>query len=371
MKKKFLTILLVMTMVLVLQGCKEESADSTQTSTNTSALSDTSVETSVSEETSEETVTGDIVYEGEDLIEICDYKNLEVDADIVTLTDSLIDSYVVNFFAREAQEIDWGRPIENGETAVIDFTGYLDGEAFDGGSSTDYELTLGSNTFIDGFEAGVVGMSIGETRDLNLTFPENYGSSDLAGKDVVFTVTLNGIIPEVNDENVAEFESDLFSDVAGLREYLTNLLTAYYEESNKESIMSAAMLYVEDNSKFGTINSELMEDEKDYINKLYSETASNYGMEVSEFLAYNGTSLEEMATEYAKQYLIIAEIAELENITVSDEDIEDAIDEICSYYDMTEEDFLDIYPKEDLTDDLLADKVYDFLAENNTAKSEE
>lgn len=86
-----------------------------------------------------------------------------------------------------------GLVAENGDTVNIAFTGYLDGEAFDGGSSDSYDLELGSGTFIDGFEEGVMGHAIGDTFDLNLTFPDNYGNSDLAGKDVVFTVTLNGI----------------------------------------------------------------------------------------------------------------------------------------------------------------------------------
>ena len=142
-------------------------------------------------------------------VELGDYKGIEYTREVAEVTDTQIQSQVDSLLSSltETTEVT-DRPIEEGDTANIDFVGTMNGEEFDGGSGEGFDLEIGSDSFIDGFEDGLIGHSVGEKVSLDLTFPENYQSEDLAGKDVNFAVTINSIsvktTPELTDEVVKE-----------------------------------------------------------------------------------------------------------------------------------------------------------------------
>ena len=139
------------------------------------------------------------------LVTLGQYKNLELSVNSAKVTQEDIDAQIENALSSEAEQVEvTNRAVKEGDIVNIDYEGKKDGVAFDGGTAQGYDLTIGSGTFIDGFEDGLIGAKIGDTLDLNLTFPENYGAAELAGQDVVFTVKVNSIkeekLPELTDE---------------------------------------------------------------------------------------------------------------------------------------------------------------------------
>ncbi len=173
----------------------------------------------------EKVLTYDFAVELYPEVTLGQYRDIVVKKEEAVVTDEMVDAKIEEVRKRNARMVDVDRPAEMGDTANIDFDGYLDGEAFDGGKAEGFSLELGSNTFVPGFEEQVVGMQIGEEKDLDITFPENY-VEDLAGKAVVFKVKLNGLtmaeLPELDDEfaqDVSEFDT-LDEYKADLREDL-------------------------------------------------------------------------------------------------------------------------------------------------------
>ena len=219
MKKKIAKVLVAGLIGLQLIGCSnqntantEENKETTETAENTEAAS---VSIYFNEINADEYVT------------LGDYKGLEVVSNVVTITDADVDAYIEYMLSMSGgalEEVTDRDVVENGDVANIDYIGKKDGVAFDGGTAEGYDLGIGTGTFIPGFEEGLVGVKKGETVDLNLTFPENYSAADLAGAEVVFTVTVNGIYkevtPEFTDEYVAELGIENISTVEEYRAYM-------------------------------------------------------------------------------------------------------------------------------------------------------
>ena len=186
MKKKTFLLSLCLCLMLAFTGCSknDSTADDNSTTENTTVASN-----------------------GE--VTLGEYKGIEVVMESTDVTDAEIQVRLDNFVASNAtvEEITDRTDVQDGDVANIDYVGKIDGEAFDGGSAEGTDLTIGSGTFIDGFEEQLVGATVGETIDINVTFPENYTSKDLAGKEATFTVTINSIgksvTPELTDELVA------------------------------------------------------------------------------------------------------------------------------------------------------------------------
>jgi len=247
-----------------------------------------------------------------------------------------VDSKVIAQELREMMEgyaelVTVNRASAEGDTVNINYVGKKDGVAFEGGtddSEEGFNLELGSHSFIDGFEEGLIGAVAGEVRDLNLTFPENYHSAELAGQAVVFTVTVNAVqesvIPELNDQFAKE---NLPFDTVG--EYVAALYDVRNQESFNEQIMTSLM----DSCTVEKYPANLVEEEKqyflDYYNSYAEMYASYFGMDKEMILQQmfgfaSSTQLEEYAQEYAydtvKQMLILTEIATVENLVLTDDE---------------------------------------------------
>lgn len=306
-----------------------------------------------------------------DNITIKQYKGLEVEiVEPIAVTEEDVEMSIQSDLETLATTTDiTGRAAKLGDIAVIDFEGKKDGVAFEGGTGTDYELELGSGQFIDGFEDGVVGHNIGETFDLNLTFPENYGSDDLAGKAVVFTVTLKGI----KEKNVPELTVDILkqlgTEAKTIEEYKAQV-KADLEKSNKETAESGLLASVWE----ALVNScevkkypegKLDEYQKS-MEQQYSYYAQMYGVELEEFFEQIfGMSSKEMAKKTATQELAIALIAEKERLTISDKDYDKGIKELAEQYGYQDtKEFEKAYGEDSVRKALLQEKVGNFLVKH-------
>ncbi len=215
---------------------------------------------------------------------ITSYKGVEVDKiDKPEVSDDDVDAQIQSTMIEHIADITEQRAAKEGDKAIIDFVGKKDGEAFQGGTSSNYALELGSNTFIDGFEDGIIGHTPGETFDLNLTFPENYQSTDLAGQEVVFTVTLNGFLPELSDD-IVKILADKSETVEEYKKEVKNDLQATKDESYESSLKEAAWNAILDNTEVKEYPEDKVQEYIDMMNEQYETMASYYNMEFEDFL---------------------------------------------------------------------------------------
>lgn len=339
MKKKVLTLLLAgTTATMMLTGCgnKTEKEGVTPTPTVVAAATETPVptetlaptETPVPTEEATTVPEESETSEGETKVTLGQYKGLT----IYEVDSAVIAEEIVTMMQEEyAELVVVDRAAADGDTVNINYVGKKDGVAFEGGTDASEEgtdLTLGSGQFIDGFEAGLVGAVAGEVRDLNLTFPENYGNAELAGQAVVFTVTVNAVkesvVPELTDEFAKE---NLGCDTVA--EYIYGL----YEVRNKESFTSQITEYLMNSSTVENYPADAVATEKQYMVDYYTSYAeylgSMFGMDAESALTslFGFESMEALnsyAEEYAynvvKNMLILTEIALVEKLEVSEEE---------------------------------------------------
>ena len=372
MKKKIVKALVAGLIVLQLMGCggqKSENAESNQAVSETSETTRKATPIYFSEIKADEYVT------------LGDYKGLEVVSTTSVVSDKEVESYITYMLSMSGsrEEIMDRDVIEQGDIANIDYVGKKDGVAFDGGTAEGYYLEIGSGTFIPGFEEGLVGVKKGETVDLNLTFPESYHSEELAGAEVVFTVTVNGIYrnatPEFNDEFVATLGIDGVTTTDDYRVYLKNLMEENEKETALQDVQMQLFNMIIENAEISGIPEKLIDKFYDININNMNYQASMYGMDlesfVSSYYGMDAATFENEATAAAeisaKQALVCLKIAADENIVVTDEDIDAALEEKYTDYGYASaEDFEAAIDKEEYRDSLLLNKVVDFLVENAT-----
>lgn len=349
MKKFAMAITAASLSAMMLAGCGEE-ADSTESTAPALEESGEAAETESEEAAkvySEEAYLDNL--DVDDLVELGEYAGVEITLDAPYVSDEQVENYIQNVLSNNMIKNEvTDRAVAEGDVADINYVGKKDGVAFDGGTADNYELEIGSHTFIDGFEDGVIGMKIGETKDLNLTFPENYYNAELAGAEVVFTVTLNKIyeqeMPEFDDEFVAGLGVE---DVATAEEYRQYVYDNYMQQAQSEydsRLQNAVLEAVHANASFKADPQEMIERYYDRLlvnnqNYLYY-MASMYGADLEtllgqtweEYVAENETDMKEAAKIAVQQVVMMQAIAEREGLTVSDEDVEKDIEESASEY---------------------------------------
>ena len=305
-------------------------------------------------------------------VELGEYKGLAVDKTIEDVTDDQVEEQLRNILSTSTVEVeDPEAAAGEGDVVNINYTGTKDGTAFDGGTAEDYDLTLGSGQFIEGFEDGLIGAKKGETKELNLTFPEDYPNSDLSGQDVVFTVTVNAIkrIPELSDEWVKNnSEYDNIEDYKqGIREDL--------EASNQFSADSATKNEAWNQVLTNSDVKEYPDEDLDSAVKEYNDSINSYaeqmGQSVDEFLkAQNITQeqLDEESQQYAqyklKQNLIVQAIMDSEGFTLDDEGCQKAASQMEKDYGMTLDDMIEQYGESTVKETIALTRVMDYLIEN-------
>ena len=343
--KKFMTAVTAVSLsAMMLAGCGKADVQ------ETTAQESTTTETEAATETESETK----VYPDEayldginlgDFIELGDYKGVDVTVTKAEVTDEMVDQYIQSVLDSNKNKEEVDRAVKDGDVVDIKYVGKKDGVEFDRGSSDSYELTIGSNTFIDGFEDGVIGMKKDETKDLNLTFPEDYSNTDLAGADVVFTVTVNHVYEEtdavLDDAFVAARNIDGVSTVEEYRQYVyDNLMSS--AKSQQETELERNVL------EAVTANATFKETPEEMVSRYYDD------------------ELQKSAKSAAEQILVMQAVAEKEGLTLTDEELQADLESSASEYGY---DSVDAYQEAigDLRgykEYLMSEKVTKYLIEN-------
>lgn len=278
------------------------------------------------------------------------YKDLGVKKEAVKVSKNEIEEEVARLASRFADiVVKENGKVEEGNTAVIDFEGYVDGEKLDGGSGANYPLEIGSHTFIPGFEEGVVGMEVGETKTLNLTFPEEY-TKELSGKDVKFDVTVREIKERVLPELNEDFYADLgFENIKTEEEFNKEIKKVIEERKNEE----AKNKYVDEvleaaakNMKV-ELNEEIIDDEVHRMLNQFGQQLQMQGISLDQYLQFTGATHEDMHKQMAPEaekrvkyrYLIEA-VADEEKIEISDEDAQAEAENMAAEYGVDKTEFL-------------------------------
>ncbi|MBR4640991.1 MAG: trigger factor [Butyrivibrio sp.] len=324
-----------------------------------------------------------------DYITLGEYKGLTVEVAPASVTDEDVDGYINNLIeANPAKTEITDRPIQKGDIANIDYEGkYADtGVAFEGGTAQGFDLDIGSGMFIPGFEDGLVGVNLGDTVDLDLTFPEEYGSKDLAGKKVVFTVKVNKISEkskEPTDEWAAGLGMEGVTNLEQLKETSKKQLTEEAEATHKADVESAVIDKVIEISEYKdfpqeVLNYYLIQENQQLEN--YAQMYTAYGQpttasDIVRMMMQNTAPdqsdpdafLKNMVNEVAQQFITFAAIAKNENLAISDEDVEnylkEAFDAGSTGYSSLDELKGDVDSKT-IKEGLMADKVVGFLVDN-------
>ena len=265
-----------------------------------------------------------------------------------------------------------GRPVKEGDTVTLDYAGSIDGVPFEGGTAEGQELTIGSGHFIPGFEDQMIGMEIGEERDLHVTFPEEYGAKELAGKEAVFHVQVHAIsekeLPELNDEfasEVSEFET--------LEAYKEDIRTKLQERKEKAFVQekeNAALEAAVKNAEMEIPQAMIDSQAEDMVNE-FGERLQMQGMRLEQYLQFTGMSMSQIVDQYKDQAkkriegrLVLEAIVEAEKIEINDEDREKGYQELAERYGMEADKVKDFFDEESLSGydkDLATQKALDLL----------
>lgn len=275
------------------------------------------------------------------------YKGLDVKKETVKVTKKEIDEAIDHMREHYKENVVKEGKVEKGNIAVIDFEGFKDGVAFDGGKGENYSLEIGSNTFIPGFEDQLIGMEVGEEKDINVTFPEDYHAENLKGAPVVFKVKVN----EVKEVKIPAIDKEFFEDLGMDGIDTIEALEAQVKENIKASKESKAEeKYTEDllNKIIETTEIDVPEtminDETDRMVDQFAENISMQGISIEQFYQYTNSNKEKLKEQYKeealkriKYRLIIEEIIKREKVEVTDKEIDEKIEELAKKYNMTKE----------------------------------
>ena len=305
-----------------------------------------------------------------------DYKNLKVKKEETKVTDEEVEHEIEHMRSHMADVVvKENGEVAVGDTAVISFTGVVDGKEIEGGKGENYPLEIGSHSFIPGFEEGVVGMKVGETKDLKLKFPENY-VEDLKGKEVTFTVTVNEVkmrvLPEMNKEFFEDLGYDEVTDEAGLKAKVKEELTHQKEHQLEDVFMDKVLEAAAKNMKV-EINPEIIDDEVHRMINQYAEQLKMQGMDFNEFMKMTGTKEEDLhkqmepeAEKRVKYRFMLEKVAEVENISFTKEEIDNKANEMAASYGVTKEELLKAFGSLEVVEyDMKMHKALEILKENN------
>lgn len=306
------------------------------------------------------------------------YKGIEIKKHEYTVSDKDVEHELGHMAEKNARLVSVeDKPVESGNITVIDFEGFVDGKAFEGGKAENYELTIGSNTFIPGFEDQIIGMKKDEEKDIKVKFPDEYFSKELAGKDATFKVKLHEIkkkeMPEINDELAKDISE--FDTIAELKASIREKQEKDNETKAKYETEDEAIETVCKNATV-EIPSGMIETETEHMEKDMEQRLSYQGMKFEDYLQMIGKTRENFREEYkpqaekqVKSRLVLEAIAKDAKIEVTDEEVASKISEMAKMYGQKEEDVkkneqLISYVKESLK----SEKTIDFIVANAKIK---
>ena len=305
-----------------------------------------------------------------------EYKGLEYEAQPVEVTDEEVEEELKKVQNQQARTVTVeDRPVADGDIVTIDYEGFVDGTAFAGGKGTDYDLTIGSHSFIDTFEEQLVGKNAGEETEVNVTFPEQYHEASLAGKPATFKVTVKAIkakeLPELDDEFASEV-----SDFETLDEYKSDLNANALERKEKEAKTAKQNALVDkavENASMEIADAMITSQARNMAND-FAQRLQMQGMTVDQYLQYTGLTREALVDQMKpqaetriKNRLVLEAIAKAENIEVSDEEVEAEMQKMADAYKMELDkvkEYLGEAGKDSLKDDLAVQKAVDLIVDS-------
>ena len=298
-------------------------------------------------------------------VELGEYKGLEAPKAVAEVTEEQIDEELERIRRRNARIATAERPAKDGDTAIIDYLGTVDGVPFDGGKDENHGLVLGSGTFIPGFEDQVIGMSIGEEKDITVTFPEDYHAAELAGKEAVFHVKVNDIKEEIMPDLDDEFVKDV-SEFDTLDEYRASIRARMevVEKDNAESAFQNALIEKAGDNITAEIPDAMIEDHVDSMVREYDQNMQASGLNLQMYLQYIGqdmnsfrATMRPVAERRAKTELLLDKVAEVEGIEISAEEIAEEYEQTAENYQVDLETVKAAVPESAIVGDLKARKA--------------
>ncbi|MGN1083916.1 MAG: trigger factor, partial [Lachnospiraceae bacterium] len=322
MRKKILATLVCAAMGLAMCACSRTTPTDSEIPTPQGVTPDATVTTSPTE-TGGDTAEEVPITNYEDCVAVTKLAKDYIGIPVEKVTDAELEAYILEVLEENMLLEEKDGTVENGDVANIDFTGYLDNEPFEGGSDVGFDLEIGSGQFIEGFEEGLVGAKKGETRSLELTFPEDYRNNpDMAGKAVVFEVKVNAIcryvLPELTDEFIKELTSEEYTTVQAFKEYSLGLLT-------EEKEYLAVMDYLVENTEFAELNEAYIQASLDSMKSYYELYAQMFGVDLETFFLYSGipdskafwTEMESQMRRAEQERIVLYCVAKAEGITLT------------------------------------------------------
>jgi len=289
-----------------------------------------------------------------------EYKGLKAEKEVTEVTDKMVDADIENARKRAAREIEvTDRAAEMGDTAEIDFEGFVDGVAFEGGKGENHKLKLGSGQFIPGFEEQVVGKSVGEEFDVNVTFPEEYGASDLAGKAAVFKCKLHSITKEELPELDDEFAKDMsFDNVEAYKADVRAKLVERYEKMADQVLENKVLDALVENMEVEIPEAMFVNEVENELREYDMQLRSN-GLDLNTYFKYTGQNLDQLrenfrprAEKSVKVRLALEAVVKAEGIVASEEEIEAEYKKMAEMYSMEIDKVKEVVASEDIAKDI-------------------
>lgn len=302
------------------------------------------------------------------------YKGVEVKYHLNPVTDEDVEAEIKRLLSQSGELILKEGKIEKGDTAIFDFEGFLNGTPFEGGKAENYQLEIGSNSFIPGFEDQMIGMAAGDEKDLNVTFPEAYQAKNLAGQPVVFKVKLHEVKQktkqELNDVFVESLKKENVFTVEELKASIKNeIQTQREQEANNQFGLDVIDLVINNTSV--DVPQEMVDEEMKHYRENAEQQAKQYGLEFDMFLSLSGVTKEQfeeqIKVEAAKRVLttlIVEQVAKLENMTATEEELNEKYEDLAKRYNMPTDDVKKYLPKNVLSNDIAIGKAYQWIIDS-------
>ena len=305
-------------------------------------------------------------------VEVKDYKGIKAVKNVYNVTETMVKGEIEALRKQNQRIVDVDREAKSGDTVNIDYEGSVDGVPFDGGKAQGYDLSLGSNTFIPGFEDQLIGKKAGDECDVNVTFPEEYHAEELKGKAAVFKVKVNNVkeiqLPDADDEfakDVSEFDT-----LAELKADIKKKLKKQKNAQSESELESALVDKLLENTEV-EIPAVMISRKVDSMMAEFEQRLAGSGLNLNTYIQYMGTDLESFKKNYepeaekqVKTRLALEKIVELEKIVVSDEDTDKEYQMIADAYKMKLEDVKRFVPAEEITMDVAVGKAVELIKNN-------
>ncbi len=305
-----------------------------------------------------------------------EYKGVTVTKKEVSVTDEEVDAELEKTRNMHARTIDvTDRPVQDKDTVIIDFEGFVDGKPFEGGKGENHSLEIGSHSFIDNFEEQLIGKNAGDETEVNVTFPEEYHAKELAGKPALFKVTIHSIkakeVPELNDEFISDISE--FETLDEYREDAKQKLLKHKEDAAKGAKEDEAIQKIIDASQMD-IPEPMIDMQCENMIQEFEGRISQQGLTLEQYMKFSGATVERMkeqmrpeAVQRIQSSLVLEKIAKTENIVVSEEEINEQIEKMASMYGMTGEkmkEFLSEEDQEGIERNLSVEKAVEIIMEH-------